>query len=166
MNYKTFRIGGGAPQPQNPFGSLWSLLVMAGIIAILFYVIKGLVNILYLVAPFLLVLALIVNHKVVLNYANQLVETFKTNVLRGIIGVVVLVVGYPFVFAWLLIKALFINRLTKVKQNFGQNLNQEFQGNPFSAFSNFNQNFSKQKDFQPRQNKNNDDEWAEYEEIK
>jgi hypothetical protein len=166
MNYKTYRIGGSTPQPQNPFSSLWSLVVMAAVIAVLFYVIKGLVNVLYWAAPILLILALVVNHKVVLNYANQLIESFKTNILRGIIGVVVLVFGYPFVFAWLLVKALFMNRLEKAKQNFGQNLNQEFQENPFSAFSNFRQNLSKQKDFEQRPNKSNDEEWAEYEEIK
>lgn len=166
MTYSTFRIGGGTPQPQNPFSSLWSLLLVAAVIAVLFYVIKGLVSLLYMVAPFLLIAALLINHKVVLNYANQLVETFKVDILKGVIGVLVLVFGYPLVFAWLLVKALFMNKLEKAQRNFGQNLNQDFQGNLFNMFNNFNQRSSQQKNYQQRSTKNNDDEWADYEEIK
>lgn len=119
-----------------------------------------------MVAPFLLVAALLINRQVVFKYANQLVETFKRDILKGVIGVLILVFGYPLVFAWLLVKALFMNKLEKAQQHFGQNLNQDFQGNLFNMFSNMNQKSANRNNFQQRPNKSNDDEWADYEEIK
>ncbi len=166
MIYKSYGIGGGTPNPQNPFSSVRTLLIGAALIAVLLYVIKGLVSFLYWAAPAFLILALIINHKIVLIYASDLIETFKRDVVRGIIGVVILVLGYPFVFAWLLIKGLLFNKVRKATQNFGQNLSQDFQNNSSDFFNNFNQSSKKQKNYEQRPNKNNDDEWAEYEEIK
>lgn len=170
MNYNINQLGGGnASFPNNPLKSLWKILVIVSIIAVLFIVMKGLISILYWGAPILLILALLVNHQIVLKYAQDLVDKFKVNVVSGIIGLVILLFGYPFVFAWLLIKGLLFNKIKKTgmfnenaNKNFGANL-QDF----FSLENNINM-FSQKKSFQnaPPNRKNKDDDWAEYEEIK
>ncbi|MFM2267802.1 MAG: hypothetical protein RL757_1243 [Bacteroidota bacterium] len=141
--------GGNPLQPRNPFSSLISLLVGVGILVLIYIIIKGFIGFLYWCAPVFLILALVINRVVVFKYAQQLVENFKTDVLKGLTWLVFLVFCYPIVFFWLFIKAIFYNRLAKFAKQ------QEDLVNGFNTGR-----FNNQK---PR---TQDDEWTDYEEIK
>ena len=88
---------------MNPFVLL---LIFVSIIMIIFWIAKGLLKILSFVAPFLLIAAIIVNHRVVLGYGKWIVGSVKRNPLFGIIAIVFTVIGFPIVAAFLLIRAL------------------------------------------------------------
>lgn len=142
MIYQT-NFGGGSA-PRSPFSSLISLVIFAGFAALMFFVVKGFVKLLYLVAPLLLVVALVLNHNVVLEYLRDLWEGLKRDVLWGVMKVVLSIVFYPFVFLWLLVKILLVRKLVKMTKNFGA------QGNPFEAKQGF----------------GNEEIYTEYEEVK
>lgn len=140
----------GGNAPRNPFSSLVSLLVVVGFLVLLGFIFYGFIKILYFVAPALLILALIINRKIVFNYANRLVTNFKTDILRGIIWVLFLIFAYPFVFFWLLIKAILMNKFKKIM------------GDQIHFFEEKNQQQNKGR----ARRKPKNDEWTDYEEIK
>ncbi len=102
---------------QNPFNSLMSLLVFVGVLVFLFFIFKGFVTILYWAAPVLLIITLIIRYRVVSDYAVSLFETFRTDVMMGVLKVAFTVLCYPFVIGWLFVKALFYRKMDKVKQD-------------------------------------------------
>lgn len=102
---------------KNPFNSILSLLTIIGVLIVLFLVIRGFVSLLYLVAPVLLIITLIIRYRVVADYAISLFETFQTDILMGILKVAFTFVCYPFVIGWLFIKALFYRKMDQVKQS-------------------------------------------------
>ena len=142
-------MGGSSGQPRSPFSSLTSVLVAIGFMVLFFLILRGFINFLYWSAPVLLILALLVNRQVVFKYANQLVKNFNTNVLQGIIWIVFLIIGYPFVFLWLLIKALLYNHIKEASKQREQMFRR-----PEEPFG------------QRNAPKNDAEEWTDYEEIK
>lgn len=71
----------------------------------LFYLAKGVFTLLSWAAPVFLLLALIINYRVVFGYIKWIWETLTTNVLRGIVLVLLTVFGFPFVAIYLFMKA-------------------------------------------------------------
>jgi hypothetical protein len=101
---------------QNPFNSLISLVVLVGVMVLLFFVVTGFFKLLYFVAPILLVVTLVINYKVVAEYVVSLFETFKTDVLMGMVKVAFTFLCYPLVIGWLFAKALLYRKVTKLQQ--------------------------------------------------
>jgi hypothetical protein len=102
---------------QNPFNSLLSLVVLIGVMVLLFFVVKGFFSLLYLIAPILLVITLVINYKVVADYMIGLFETFKTDVLMGMVKVAFTFLCYPLVIGWLFAKALLYRKVAKLQQH-------------------------------------------------
>jgi hypothetical protein len=120
MSYKrSFGLGGNS---NNPFGSIFSLLIFVGILALLFFMVSGFVKLLYFVAPVLLIATLLINYRIVADYALGVVETFKTNILFGVVKVLFSVACYPFVIGWLFAKAMFFRSVTKLQKNMEQQM--------------------------------------------
>lgn len=107
---------------QNPFNSLLSLVVLIAVMAILFFVVKGFISILYWVAPILLIVTLILNYKIVANYVISLFETFKTDILMGMVKVAFTILCYPLVIGWLFAKVLLYRKVDKMKQEFDRQI--------------------------------------------
>lgn len=107
---------------QNPFNSLLSLVILIGVMVLLFFVVKGFISILYWVAPILLIVTLILNYKIVANYVISLFETFKTDVLMGMVKVAFTLLCYPLVIGWLFAKVLLYRKVDKLKQQFDQQI--------------------------------------------
>ncbi len=82
----------------------------------LYYLFKGIFWVLSWVAPVLLVAALILNYKVVLNYVQFVLGLFRTNILMGLLLSIFTVVGFPIVAAGLFFVAL---TKRKVLKDFG-----------------------------------------------
>ena len=122
MSYqRSFRSGGNS---NNPFGSMMSLLIFVGILALLFFLVTGFVKLLYLVAPFLLIATLLINYRVVADYVKGVFDTFRTNVLLGVVKVVFSVMCYPFVIGWLFAKAMFYRKVSSLKKDMAQQMGQ------------------------------------------
>lgn len=89
----------------NPFNSIGSILTLVLVLVGLYFVAKGLFTILSWLAPVLLIIALVLNHKVVLNYGKWLIELVQKNIIMGIAAILLTVVGFPVIAGFLAIKA-------------------------------------------------------------
>lgn len=109
--------------PKNPFSSIINLLIFFGVLVLLYFFVGGLFKLLYLAAPFLLVATLVMNYRIVADYAIDIFETFRTDVLWGAVKVAFTVLCYPFVIGWLFAKALIYRKVGKMKQDFDAQIN-------------------------------------------
>lgn len=102
-------------QNQKEFqikGNTWGAIALLVIVLIgLFFIARGIFWLLSVLAPILLIAAVIIDHKVVLNYVQWLVGMLKRNILVGLAAVVLSVIGYPIVFAFLLGRAIMNKRI-------------------------------------------------------
>jgi len=97
-NKKQFKFGG-----VNPLILLVGIVVVIGL---LFWVAKKVLSILAWASPAILVVALIINYRVVLGYGRWLIDTLKRNPLFGIIAILFTCFGFPLVSIFLLFRAL------------------------------------------------------------
>ncbi len=116
----SFQFGGS---PKNPFGSIINLLIFFGVLVLMYFFIGGVFKLLYLAAPFLLIATLIINYRIVADYAIDIFETFRTDVLWGVVKVAFTILCYPFVIGWLFAKSLIYRKVDKMKQNFDAQMN-------------------------------------------
>jgi predicted membrane protein len=112
---------------SNPFNSLISLITFAGVLLLLYFLMKGFFNLLYLVAPVLLVATLIINYRVVRDYAASIVTSLQSDILMGMVKVAFTVLCYPMVIGWLFAKALIFRKVSTLQQDFQQKMNQSEQ---------------------------------------
>lgn len=102
------------PQSNNPIAGIIGVAVMILIVYLLFKVVSGVISIMYgFLGPILLVIALILNYRVVLNYIQWLAKMVKKDTLKGLAYTGLSIVGYPFVSAWLFLKAFLKFRLKR-----------------------------------------------------
>ena len=101
----------------NPFNSIASILVLVLIFVGLFFVARFVFNLLALVAPVLLILALIFDYRTVIDYGKWLVNLLRKDILKGIIGVALTVFGFPVIAGFLFAKALFRRKVGQIAKN-------------------------------------------------
>lgn len=129
--------------PKSPFGSIINLLIFFGVLVLMYIFIGGLFKLLYLAAPVLLVATLVINYRIVADYAIDVFETFRTDVLWGVVKVAFTVLCYPFVIGWLFAKSLIYRKVDKMKQNFDA----QMQATNNNMGANFGKNASNTTDF-------------------
>jgi len=91
---------------RSPFAGIIIFAFIAFMIYIIFTMVTGVISILYsyLALPLLLI-ALFLNHRVVTDYVGWIWKTIKEDTGKGLLYAAGSVVGYPFVAAWLAMKA-------------------------------------------------------------
>ena len=111
---------------SNPLGNF--KYIAFGIIAliVLFYAAKIAFNIIYWIAPILLIATLFIDHKVFINYGKWIVNLFKSNPLYGIGAGVLTAVAYPVVSIALFLKALLNKKIKEVKSQFEEKREGEY----------------------------------------
>ena len=114
--------------------SSWKVIVGAiiGLIA-LFWLAKGVFFILNIIAPFLLIITLILNYKVVLGYGTWLLELIKRDLLLGILAAIGTVFFFPVVSAYLFGKMLLLRKVNKIKNEFNTQ-NTFYQNEEFTSY--------------------------------
>lgn len=90
---------------NSPFGNIGGIIVVVLILFGLYYLVSGIFWLLYQIAPLLLIGALILNYRVVVNFVKYLWKTLGDNPLFGIVMIIFSIFAYPLVFAYLLAKA-------------------------------------------------------------
>lgn len=101
-------------QQNRPFVSLTGAITMILGMVVLFYLAKGIFTILAWVAPVLLILTLVINHKVVLNYGKWIFNQFKAKNWPVALGATALTVfAFPFVSLFLFGKAIIMKKITE-----------------------------------------------------
>jgi len=91
-------------------------LFLVGFLVLLFFIAKGLFKILTIAAPVLIVLALIINYKTVVNYLRFVLGLLKRNVLSGIITILLSIVGFPILSGILFGKSILDRKVRKLQQ--------------------------------------------------
>ncbi len=115
----SFQVGG---KPNNPFGSIFSLLMIVAVLVLLIFMVTGFIKLLYLIAPLLLIATLLINYRLVADYVMGVFETFRTDIPMGIVKVLFSVFCYPFVIGWLFAKAMFYRKVTKLQKDLEQQM--------------------------------------------
>lgn len=92
-------------QRVNPMAGIIAFLFIAMMIWIAVSAVKGVFMILSWLALPLIVIALVLNYRVVLNYIGWIWQTIKRDPIKGALYGIGSVLGYPFVSAYLAFKA-------------------------------------------------------------
>ena len=107
----------------NPLNSIFSILVLVLGLAALYFIAKGIFTILAWLAPVFLILAAIIDYKVILNYGKWLINLLKKNPLYGIGGILLTIIGFPVVSGFLLAKAWLSRKINKMNEQYGGEVN-------------------------------------------
>ncbi len=91
---------------------------------LMFQVVTGVIKVLYFIAPLLIILTLILNYRVVLNYGKWLIGKIREDTASGIMYGILSIIGYPFLFAYLLSQA-FLGRKNKSEPAEGEYIKYE-----------------------------------------
>ena len=92
-------------------GFLFLIALIAGV----FFIAKGIFKLLYFAAPVLIILALIINYRTVVNFFKWLFGLFKRSFLTGIIAVILTIIGYPIVCGLLFGKSILDRKIRKLQ---------------------------------------------------
>ncbi len=110
----------------NPLSSIFGVLTMVLIFVGLFYIVGGIGKLLGLIAPILIVATAIIDYKVLLNYGKWLLNLLKKDILMGIGGILLTVIGFPFVVGFLFVKALLYRKVKKMNKQFEEGSSEGF----------------------------------------
>ncbi len=102
----------------NPLSSIFGVLTIVLIFAGLFFIVGGIGRLLGFIAPVLIIATAIIDYKVLLNYGKWVLNLLKKDILIGIGGILLTVVGFPFVVAFLFVKALLYRKVKKMNKEF------------------------------------------------
>lgn len=106
-------------------------MIVAGFVMVLFlvgmfYLVGGIVKLLTWAAPVLLIVALIFDYNTVLNHGKMLINLTKRNPLMGIGMILLNVIFFPFVFAYLFAKAYLTKKFKEVRAQYEERQEGEY----------------------------------------
>lgn len=91
-------------------------IVMVAILALLFFVAKGVFTLLAYAAPVLILLALLINYKTIVNFLKFAWNLLRRNPLSGILLIVLSVIGFPILSGILFGKSILDRKISKLRQ--------------------------------------------------
>ncbi|MDQ3017070.1 MAG: hypothetical protein M3R25_10195 [Bacteroidota bacterium] len=94
------------------FGFVFLVLLLVG----LFFIARGIFTLLSYAAPVLIVGALIINYKTVVNYLKFMLSLLKRNALTGIIAIILSVIGFPILAGILFGKSILDRKVRKLQE--------------------------------------------------
>ncbi len=97
----------------NPLGMIIALLITAGIIYLLFMAVGLAIKLLLYAAPVLFIATLVINYRVVLDYFQGLVQSFRRHWPSGLFRLALTLLAFPIVIAWLFFKALLFKKMAQ-----------------------------------------------------
>lgn len=98
---------------DNPWSIIIGVAVIVLLIAGVFWALRMAFMLLYYLSPLLLIAALVIDYKVVLDYLKWVRTTFRRNALSGVIISLLSVVGFPVLSAYFLGRALLKKQVKK-----------------------------------------------------
>jgi len=103
-------------------GFAFMVLIFVG----LFFIAKGVFTILAWIAPVLIILALLINYRTVLNYLKFMLSLLQRNPVGGIIGILLSFFGFPVLAGVLFGKSILDRKVKKLKQAYQAEKEGEF----------------------------------------
>lgn len=98
-------------KPGGPLGSFGGIIILTLFFVALYFIAKGLFTVLSFVAPVLLILTLILDYTVVIDYGKFILNLLKNNLIVGILAVFLTVLGFPIVSGFLFFRAIVRHKL-------------------------------------------------------
>lgn len=111
---------------KGPFGSITALVMVALFFIALYYIASFVFSLLWYVAPVLLIITLVLDHKIVTNYIEWVWSKVKTTPLFGISIAALTVLCFPVVTGYLFSKLLVKRKITKMTETFEKRTESEF----------------------------------------
>ena len=105
---------------NGPFGSIMSLLMVFVFFIALFYIASFVFELLWWIAPVLLVATLIMDHKIVTGYIDWVWNKLKVNPIMGVAFVLLTFFGFPVVAGYLFGKLMLRRKITKMTETMQQ----------------------------------------------
>ena len=99
---------------------------MVIVFVVLFFVAKGVFTVLSWIAPVLILLALIINYRTILNYLKFMLSLLQRNPLGGIIGILLSFFGFPILAGVLFGKSILDRKVRKLKEAYKAEKEGEF----------------------------------------
>ena len=103
-------------------GFAFMVLVFVG----LFFIAKGVFTVLAWVAPVLIILALLINYRTVLNYLKFMLGLLQRNPVGGIIGILLSFFGFPILAGVLFGKSILDRKVKKLNEAYQAEKDGEF----------------------------------------
>lgn len=100
---------------NSPFSGILGILVGVLFILGLFYFLKFLFNLLWILLPVLLIVTAVIDYKVFISYGKWIIRLFQRNWIAGLIAGFLSVAGAPVVTLFLLGKALFQKKIKEAR---------------------------------------------------
>lgn len=101
---------------NNPFNAIVGILLMIVFLIGIYYVARLIFRILLFLSPFMLIATLIIDRSVVTGYIQWLFGMTRRNPLIGVLGIVLSILGFPVVSAFLLARALLNKKIKETQQ--------------------------------------------------
>lgn len=103
---------GFAVRTNGIFGFIFMVLILVA----LFFIAKGIFKLLALISPVLIIGALIINYRTIINYFKFILSLLKRSALTGIIAILLSIVGFPILAGVLFGKAILDRKVRKLQQ--------------------------------------------------
>ena len=103
---------GFAVRTNGIFGFIFLVLVLVAI----FFIAKGIFKLLALAAPVLIIGALIINYRTILNYFKFILSLLRRNPLGGIIAILLSIIGFPVLAFVLFGKAILDRKVRRLQR--------------------------------------------------
>jgi predicted membrane protein len=101
-------------------------IFMVLIFAALFFIARSIFILLAWISPVLIVLALIINYKTILNYLKFILSLLQRNVLGGIVAILLSVFGFPILAGVLFGKSILDRKVRKLTEAYSAREKDEF----------------------------------------
>lgn len=92
----------------------------------LFFIAKGIFTVLAWIAPVLIILALIINYRTIVNFLKYMLALLKRNPFGGIVGILLSVIGFPILAGVLFGKSILDRKVRKLQQAYQEREQGEF----------------------------------------
>lgn len=100
----------------SPFNTIVGIVVMVVGLLFLLFLARFIFRILWFISPLLIIGALIVDFKGVVNFVKWIIALYKRDTILGVVSTILTIFGFPLVAGFLLGKGLFKKRAKQIRQ--------------------------------------------------
>ena len=110
----------------NPLNSIIGIAIFVFILAALYFLARAVFRLLYFIAPVLLIITLVIDYKVVVNYGKWIIRMLRENTVVGVIALLITVFAFPVVSTFLFGKAMLGRQIGKMERTMREKQDGEY----------------------------------------
>ncbi|PPK88241.1 hypothetical protein CLV84_1206 [Neolewinella xylanilytica] len=105
-----------SPFDRSPIATIIGIVISVAVLYVMFSIVGWVISLLYRYSWLILIAALVIDYRVVLDYLKGLKRLFDRSPVYGLLGAAATVAFYPLVFLYFLGIALFKKKVKEAKQ--------------------------------------------------